>query len=73
MPTLEEIESMNMLDGLLSEPGGMSLVMDLLMADEREEGEDLICDYLPGMRAEYERVKAIIDAEIAKKKIRTDA
>jgi hypothetical protein len=66
MPTLEEIESMNMLDGLLSEPGGMSLVMDLIMADEREEGEDLICDYLPGMRAEYDRVKAIIDEELAK-------
>ena len=64
----DEEGEMTVLEGLLSQPGGMALVMDLIMAGEREPGETMICDFLPGMRAEYDRVVAILDEEIEKEK-----
>lgn len=61
-------DEMNGVEAILSQPGGYAIMMDLLHSDDREPGDSLICDFLPGMREEYDRIKKIVDQEIAKMK-----
>lgn len=59
-------ENMTIEEYLNSIPGGQSVLFDLIMAGDREEGEGLICDHLPGMRKIYDEIKEKLDEQIKK-------
>ena len=60
-------ENNDNLEAFLNQPGGMILFMDLVFKEECYPDESTISSIV-GLQDEYERLKKILDVEVAKAK-----